>query len=134
MVEISRWHELTERIWQAIAWRLPRRLVYWATIRTWSAATTGEWSDESPEMTVVEALDRWEGRPAVVNKLGCPDCGGPISFVECHNANCENGYVTDLYELEPDAHDPGDFELCTDCHGGGGDYWCLACQKRIPRP
>lgn len=45
---------------QAIAWKLPRRLAYWACIRVGVEATTGEHSDQIvPDLTYFEALDRW---------------------------------------------------------------------------
>ncbi len=45
------------------AWRLPRSLVYWATIRLIAHASTGEYSATIvPELGAVEALKRWEQR------------------------------------------------------------------------
>jgi hypothetical protein len=35
-----------KRVYQWLAWRLPRRVLYWAVIRAWSIATTGQWSGE----------------------------------------------------------------------------------------
>jgi len=44
-----------------LAYRLPRRLVYWATIRLWCHATIGRYSDTIvPELEVGEALKRWD--------------------------------------------------------------------------
>ena len=44
-----------------LAWRLPRRLVYWATIRLLAHATTGEYSSQIvPELRAIDALQRWE--------------------------------------------------------------------------
>lgn len=43
------------------AWVLPRWLVYWATIRVWAHATTGQYgTTEAPALTVAEALNRWD--------------------------------------------------------------------------
>lgn len=45
-------------IW--LAWKLPRRLVYWCVVRAAAHATTGSWSHvETPAVTVVECLERW---------------------------------------------------------------------------
>jgi hypothetical protein len=44
-----------------LAWRLPRRVAYWATIRVGCHATQGEWSNESPtDLLQYVALQRWE--------------------------------------------------------------------------
>lgn len=51
---------MTERFWIWLAWKLPRRLCYWASIRLMSAATVGPWSNQNvPELTAVDALIRW---------------------------------------------------------------------------
>lgn len=51
-----------ERFWFWLAWRLPRRLVYFAVIRAWAHGTTGQWGDtEAPGLRVDEALQRWGG-------------------------------------------------------------------------
>ncbi len=45
-------------IW--IAWKLPRRLVYWAGIRMMSSATVGKYSDQIvPDLTIKQVIDRW---------------------------------------------------------------------------
>lgn len=52
-----------ERALLAIVNRLPRRVVYWATIRLWAHATSGPWSSTiATELRVDEALKRWEQR------------------------------------------------------------------------
>jgi hypothetical protein len=52
-----------ERFWVWLAWRLPRRLTYWASIRLLSAATCGKWENESPSgLLAKDALNRWEHR------------------------------------------------------------------------
>jgi len=49
-----------ERLLIKIVWRLPRRLVMWAAIRVIANATTGEYENQIvPELTAMEALDRW---------------------------------------------------------------------------
>lgn len=49
-----------EKFWMWLAWRLPRPLVYWVTIRMGAHATQGKWSDQVvPDMTFMQALRRW---------------------------------------------------------------------------
>lgn len=49
-----------ERFWTWLAWKLPRPLVYWATIRCGAHATTGRWSNQIvPETTLPDLLQRW---------------------------------------------------------------------------
>lgn len=49
-----------EKFWRWLAWRLPRRLVMWATIRLVGHATTGRYSSQVvPELTAMDALRRW---------------------------------------------------------------------------
>ena len=58
------WHKgekWTWRVWAWIAWRLPRKLVYWAAIRLLSHATVGKYGDQIvPELLAMDALGRWE--------------------------------------------------------------------------
>jgi len=52
---------MIDKIWMWVAWRLPKRLVYWATIRLMTHATVKEWSDESvTELNAMDALGRWD--------------------------------------------------------------------------
>ncbi len=54
-----RWNK--ERAWRWLAFRLPTKLVYWATVRLIAHATTGDFADTFiPELTVMDALERWE--------------------------------------------------------------------------
>ncbi len=49
---------LTIQIW--VVFRLPKWAIYWATIRLAAKATTGPYSNQIvPELTVMDALDRW---------------------------------------------------------------------------
>ncbi len=49
--------------WLWLAHRLPRTLVYWATIRLLTEATSGEWEDQVvPELQALTALERWRIR------------------------------------------------------------------------
>jgi len=52
-----------EKLFEYLAWKMPRRLVYWCAIRLMSSATCGKYSDTHPdEISVIEALDAWEGK------------------------------------------------------------------------
>lgn len=49
-----------ERFWMWLAWRLPLRLVYWATVRCAAHATTGQYGDTvTPGVTIIQMLERW---------------------------------------------------------------------------
>ncbi len=55
------WIRFKEKVVMKIAWSLPKSLVYWSGIRLMSHATIGQWSNQIvPDLTVVEALTRWE--------------------------------------------------------------------------
>ncbi len=44
-----------------LAFILPRRLVYWCAVRVMTHATHGKYSNQVvPELTALEALERWE--------------------------------------------------------------------------
>jgi hypothetical protein len=46
-----------------LTWRLPRRVVYWCAIRLFAHGTTGRYGHTvAPELTVMDALERWEDR------------------------------------------------------------------------
>lgn len=52
---------MQERIWVWLAWRLPRPLIKWASIRLMVNATIGEHdSTIVPELSAIDALKRWE--------------------------------------------------------------------------
>lgn len=52
---------LFEKMLFKIAWLLPKKLVYFCAIRLMSNATVGKYSNqEVPELTVIDALKRWE--------------------------------------------------------------------------
>lgn len=52
--------EWIEKAVMAIAWRLPRRLVYWCAIRLGAHATQGEYGHQIvPELKFMDALERW---------------------------------------------------------------------------
>lgn len=51
---------LKEKISIWLAWKLPKRLVYWAAIRLLCHGTQGKYSYQVvPELTGLEALQRW---------------------------------------------------------------------------
>lgn len=50
----------SERMWMWLAWRMPRKLAYWCTIRLGAHATQGLWGHQVvPELTFHQALERW---------------------------------------------------------------------------
>ena len=50
-----------QALWLWLAWRLPRKLVYWCAVRVGAHATQGDYSDTVvPELLVMEALERWD--------------------------------------------------------------------------
>lgn len=52
---------IKERILIWLAWRTPRSLVYWCSIRLMTHATVGRYSGQVvPELTAMEALKRWD--------------------------------------------------------------------------
>lgn len=52
---------MREKLWIKLAWLMPKRLVLWASIRLIANATTGEYSSQIvPDLTCMDALDRWE--------------------------------------------------------------------------
>ena len=54
------WRQTTEKLWRRLAWLMPRDLVRWCYMRVVAHATTGEYGDtEVPELTVMDAIDRW---------------------------------------------------------------------------
>ena len=55
----------SERFWFWLAWRLPRRLALFATVRVAAHATQGPYSHQVvPDLTVMQALQRWDQTPA----------------------------------------------------------------------
>ncbi len=50
-----------EKVWIAIAWRLPRKLAYWAAVRVMVHATQGPYSNQVvPDLYAMDALKRWD--------------------------------------------------------------------------
>lgn len=52
---------MKNRVYRWIAYRLPRKVVYWAVIRAGAHATTGKYNTtEVTAITTMEVLQRWE--------------------------------------------------------------------------
>jgi len=52
---------MLDKIAMWLAWKLPKRLVYFCAIRLAANATTGKYSSQVvPELTAMDALKRWE--------------------------------------------------------------------------
>ena len=50
-----------ERFWFWLAWRMPRPLAYFCTVRLGAHATTGKYGETVvPDLTYMDALKRWE--------------------------------------------------------------------------
>lgn len=51
---------VTEKIWIALAWMMPTKLVYWCSIRLMAKATTGKYASQNvPDLKAMDALQRW---------------------------------------------------------------------------
>jgi hypothetical protein len=51
---------MSERFVMWLAWRLPRRVVYWCAVRLGGAATAGRYSSQVvPDLKFMDALQRW---------------------------------------------------------------------------
>ena len=51
---------MKDKLYRWLAWKMPKRLVYWCAVRVGAAATTGQWSSQVvPELTLIEALERY---------------------------------------------------------------------------
>jgi len=52
---------MKEKILIFIAWRLPKSIVMWCSIRLIAHATQGQYSNQIvPELNAMDALKRWE--------------------------------------------------------------------------
>ena len=51
---------MSDKLWMWIAWKMPKKLVYFCTVRAGAHATTGEHSSQVvPELEFIETLKRW---------------------------------------------------------------------------
>jgi len=52
---------MRDKIWMWFIWKLPKKLIMWATVRLIAHATQGEYGHTIvPELTAMDALKRWE--------------------------------------------------------------------------
>ena len=52
---------MRDKIAMWIAWKLPKRVVYWCAIRVTAHATTGDYSHQIvPDLTAMDAVQRWD--------------------------------------------------------------------------
>jgi predicted AAA+ superfamily ATPase len=52
---------LKEKFYRWLSYKLPKELVYFASIRMWARATTGEYSsDDATTITMSDAIKAWE--------------------------------------------------------------------------
>jgi hypothetical protein len=64
LLSYARWWFATrpDAVARRVAWLLPRKVAYWATLRVGAHATTGRYGHQVvPELTFFEAIERWEG-------------------------------------------------------------------------
>ena len=60
-IEEGFWKRAKERFVIWFVWKLPRIIIYWATIRLTAEAGQGKYSSDTvDELTAMDALDRWE--------------------------------------------------------------------------
>jgi hypothetical protein len=85
-----------------LAWKLPRRLVYWCAIRVGAAASTGRWSSQIvPDLTVGEALNRW----TIDDRERAGD-DTPRSFPMAVAAHEARDRLADIYDIITDGDAP----------------------------
>lgn len=62
-----------------VAWKLPKRLVYWCAVRVTAQASQGGYAhEEVPSISAMDALDRWAGAKCEHGRLTkdyCQPCG-----------------------------------------------------------
>lgn len=53
--------KLRQKLLIKLAWKMPRKLAYWAAIRVISNATIGQYENQVvPDLTAMDALERWD--------------------------------------------------------------------------
>ena len=53
--------QMLEKFMFWLAWKMPKSLVYFCAIRVGAHATTNKYADTVvPELTLVDAIERWE--------------------------------------------------------------------------
>lgn len=52
---------MIDKFWMWLAWILPKRLVYWCSVRLFTHATVGKYSEQVVgDLKVIDALERWK--------------------------------------------------------------------------
>ena len=60
---MNRKEKYKDQLAQWVVWKLPHRIIYWATIRAVAHATQGPYSEVMvPSVSVMDVLDRWENQ------------------------------------------------------------------------
>jgi len=61
-IDLIIWKNRTqEKVWHKLAWFLPDKLIYWASIRMIAYATQGKYGNTIvPDLTAMDAIGRWE--------------------------------------------------------------------------
>jgi hypothetical protein len=62
----------------------------------------------------------------------CRKAGHWIEWVDCWNG-CDEGWHTDLHEIDPLWYDEDDMERCDICKGHGGWQLCFTCNPEAAR-
>lgn len=61
---------LLERLLMWLAWKAPRRLVYWTVVRAMAHATTGPYATvEAPSVLATDVLERWRRSHATPEEM-----------------------------------------------------------------
>lgn len=66
-----------------------------------------------------DGIEFWEDEPS---GPFCPNCGQEMDWEDC--GLCDDGYITNLHEIDPLWHDEDDQERCEQCEGRGGWWLC----------
>jgi hypothetical protein len=59
----------------------------------------------------------------------CRKCGSSMEWVDCWNG-CDEGYITDLHQVDPNWYDEDYEERCDICRGKSGWYVCGNCNPQ----
>lgn len=59
---LARWYfyNIPNKVARKLAFALPSKVAYWATIRLWAHATTGVYGNQTHYVMVDEVLRRWD--------------------------------------------------------------------------
>jgi hypothetical protein len=53
----------------------------------------------------------------------CKHCGWDMEWAECLYLDCEDGQY-DAWEYDSINNAPGTYEICRECNGAGGHWYC----------